>query len=319
LTEGEGPEVYRLAQSFSTAAAASLVERALGRTVAGIDRDTVAGSHAVFFVRLEEGFECVLRVATAAHQSVERERWVIEQCRARGVPAPEIIAGQASPADGALPYLIARRMPGVPAHTVALSDSERRSVLGQLAEAAARMHSIPLAGFGPLVKRGSTYVGTGGSLGDEVLWRLPDLPAEALALNRALAVRERFASEREALNRRQGALVHADFRFENALLEGARVSAILDFELACSGDPAIDLASLLYCNGRDDADLPVILDGYGRLDLLAPEETLMKRLLLYQSFYALEHLFWEHAFQDEAGMERTRERLLRLQEALDRS
>jgi aminoglycoside phosphotransferase (APT) family kinase protein len=97
------------------------------------------------------------------------------------------------------------------------------------------------------------------------------------------------------------------------------VSAVLDLELAQSGDPAMDFASLVYCDGRDGADLSAILRGYGRQDLLAPEETLPKRLLFYQMLYALDHLFWEHGFRNERGIAEALERLRRFEEALDQS
>src|SRR5262249_20113991 len=160
--------------------------------------------------------------ATYPGQDLAREWWVMEQCRARGVPVPETLAGETAPADGALPYLIARRMPGVPAHEANLSDREREAVFGQLGEYAALIHAIAMPGFGGLQRAGEAYAGCAGSLGEafvgNVEYYLVRLPAEALPPSRALAVRERVRSARGVLDRQQGALVHGDFRFGNILL-----------------------------------------------------------------------------------------------------
>lgn len=68
----------------------------------------------------------------------------------------------------------------------------------------------------------------------------------------------------------------------------------------------------------DSADLAIILNGYSRPDLLAPVETLPRRLLLYQMLYALDGLWWQYSFHDEPAAERERQRLRRYAEALDR-
>ena len=39
---------------------------------------------------------------------------------------------------------------------------------------------------------------------------------------------------------RSGALAHCDFHYENILQDGGRLSGLLDFEWAISGDPAYD-------------------------------------------------------------------------------
>jgi hypothetical protein len=56
----------------------------VGETVARIERDRVSGSHAVFFVTLADGRECVLRVATHPEHDLARELWAAEQRRAAG-------------------------------------------------------------------------------------------------------------------------------------------------------------------------------------------------------------------------------------------
>jgi hypothetical protein len=85
-----------------------------------------------------------------------------------------------------------------------------------------------------------------------------------------------------------------------------------------------DLASLLSSSRPDDPSQPDVLDpedaaavcaGYGCPFPLAGE--LRHRVLLYQLGQAVEHLFWETSFRDEAGAARVLGRLGELEAALD--
>src|SRR4051794_1229487 len=87
-----GPAVYNLAQSYPSEAVRARVEEALHTPVDRIQRDTVAGSHAFFFVVLKSGQECVVRVATPPKHPLPLQLWVTERCRSLGLPVPETLA-----------------------------------------------------------------------------------------------------------------------------------------------------------------------------------------------------------------------------------
>jgi hypothetical protein len=99
-------------------------------------------------------------------------------------------------------------------------------------------------------------------------------------------------------------LVHGDLHFENVLWDGARISALLDFEWARPGPPDLDLDVLLrFCaepgvnvasdyeqqlRRRDYRDVPVWLrEAYP--DLFA-HPRLNERLALYSLAYDLREL-----------------------------
>ncbi len=302
IKSGEGPEVYRLSRAFSVESLFPALERSLGSRIARVERDSLGGSHAVFFVTLEDGEERVLRIATHPEHDLALEIWVGERCRSLGLPVPETIACSLASEAGCPPFMVLRRMPGHPAHGQPLTPDERRVVLAQLGRAAAQIHSIGLAGFGTLVPEGDGYAGTSNSLAGfvttDVERSLARLSDDDLSPERKSAVRERFAIACTVLDRPAGVMLHGDFRFKNILLNGLHVSAILDFEMAISGDPAMDLAWLLYSDGTEEEDLQAILKGYSeqRGSDLGP--ALRTRLLLYQLRYALEHLWWAANFHD---------------------
>src|SRR5205823_8620361 len=114
-------EVYRLARAYPSATAEALIECALGSRVVGIERDTVSGSHAVFFAALASGEECVVRIATHPEHDLARELWAMEQCGKRGVPVPAVLAAATTATGDTPPYLILRRVGGGPAHTASLT------------------------------------------------------------------------------------------------------------------------------------------------------------------------------------------------------
>ena len=178
-----------------------------------------------------------------------------------------------------------------------------------------------MPGFGKLLPAAEGVAGSSNSLAEYVIGDvescLERLPDEILSPERKNAIRERFAGAHAALDRSAGVLVHGDFRFKNILMDGLRVSASLDFEMAISGEPAMDLAWLLYSDGKDAQDLEAILKGYrdeGGPDL---NPGMRKRLLLYELRYALEHLWWIVSFQDEPGISEVLDRIGRMLHGLD--
>ena len=121
----EGPEVYRLARAYSVDTLIPLAELALGSRIARVERDSLGGSHAVYFAALENGEECVIRVATHPEHDMALELWVTERIRSLGLPVPETLAYDLAPKDGCAPYMVSRRMPGLPAHGQPLTPEGR--------------------------------------------------------------------------------------------------------------------------------------------------------------------------------------------------
>ena len=323
---GEGPEVYRLAQSFSESAARALIEATLGSSVRTTQRNEVAGSHGVFFAETAEG-EYVLRVATHPEHNLALELWAEAQARKAGVPVPEVLASVTDPPPGMPPFVIARRAPGEAAHTALLTPSDRAAVFEQLGRYAAKIHSVPIRrGFGELrrLQRGGC-VGMDRSLADATQRDLMTLFGDLDRLTPTPLSRDHITelglfhnvATRTALNRPHAVLVHGDFRFKNVLVESARVTAVLDFEMALAGDPAMDLAWTLHSDSRDEADREALLAGY---EAEAPEglgPRFEQRLAWYRLRYSLIELWWAASFgEPEPALHRMEERIQSLKAAL---
>jgi hypothetical protein len=91
---------------------------------------------------------------------------------------------------------------------------------------------------------------------------LEALPSPPLTPAQIETIHALFATVRTSLDLPTAVLAHGDFRFKNVLLEGGRVSAVLDFEMALAGDPALDLAWLLHSDSAGESDQEALFRGY---------------------------------------------------------
>ena len=291
-----------------------------------IRKDRVGASHAVYFADLTDGERCVLRVVVHADEDIGLEVWMAERCRERGVPTPQVMAYEAQPSDGWPAFVVTRRVPGTPGEGVFMPLEDRRAVLRQLGTYLAAIHSIPVTGFGQLIRSNDTYAGREGRLwtriDHEVRGELAQLSDDVLPPSRKEQLYARFAAERETLDRSEAVACHGDYRLKNAVLarehDTWRVSAVLDFEMAHAGDPACDLAYFFYSLRSKpwrDADLAAICEGYG-VPYPLPRDV-GRRVTLYQLYAALSHLWWEISLDENREIERVLGWIAAFEAALD--
>ncbi len=92
---------------------------------------------------------------------------------------------------------------------------------------------------------------------------------------------------------------HGDFRLGNALCEGERINAVIDWEIWSVGDPRIDLAWMCYF--ADDAHHPAVAPGW-----IAGTPTRAELVAAYESAigHRMPELDWFHALTryKEAGI-----------------
>ena len=330
----DGPPHYLAIQRHAPEEAVALVEAAMAAHVRRVGKDTIGASHAVYFLTLEDGREVVARLAIHADHDLARDLWATEVCRRHGVPAPEVLAARTDRSRGT-PFAVLSRLPGHPAKDVTLAPHERAVVFEQMGRYLARIHRVHLAGYGELqpaegAGAGSPlearYAGMAPSLFDFVLSGVkrtlgeldalrshPSWPTEALPaayVERLLAC---YTREHDRLNLQDSVLVHGDYRLKNALLDGSRVTGIVDYELGTAGDPAMDLAWLRFQDVRTDAEWSAVWRGYGS----APNASLERRLLLYELWWTLRRLWWDVMTHDAEETVESLANLDRIVEQLD--
>lgn len=227
--------------------------RAHGEVVSGVvvvARVGVGQSNITTLVSDEVGGEWVLREpppgshAQSTHD-LTREARIVACLADSAIPVPRIIGTGVAP--GGNCFYAMERVAGQPleseADAAALSAAQRRELGLRVIETMARLHTIDpeTVGLSDLARKSQTpYVGrqirrltsswdrTGGRSVHDRTWRAVRTRLDAALPPRAPAV-----------------LVHGDFRLSNLLVQGADVTAVLDWELSTLGDPLADLAWLL--------------------------------------------------------------------------
>jgi aminoglycoside phosphotransferase (APT) family kinase protein len=213
----------------------------------GIRRVGMGQSNVTSIVTDAEGREWVLREPPSgtrqgtAHD-VHREARIIAALAGSGVPVPRVVGVGVSRGGGS--FFVMERVAGAPLECEADArnlDPRQRYELGlQVIRTLATLHTLDPASVGlrcsptPYVERqirrvsdGWQRVGSG--CAHDPAWR---------------AVRARLL-DRLPQTQAPSVVMHGDFRLSNLLVNSARITAVLDWELCTVGDPLADLAWLL--------------------------------------------------------------------------
>ena len=178
---------------------------------------------------------CVLRRAPSLELMAGRpldhagEAAVIRAAGAAGVLAPDVLV-ELQPEDAIGSGFVMRALPGTPDPAAILAGADGDSLIRDIAAQLAAVHrtdcsELPLPVLNPaqgLADLKARFVAHGGDrpiLALAVRWLEQNLPAPV-----------------------PPRLVHGDFRLGNLLVEGSRLTGVLDWELAHLGDPLEDLA-----------------------------------------------------------------------------
>lgn len=198
--------------------------------------------------------------ASSAHR-IDREVRVLRALHGSDIPVPQVLLHVTDPRYFGEPFYLMSLMNGEAIEDAALPDhspAARTQAYEQAIDILARLHrlspdAVGLAGFG---SPGDYNRRQSARWADQIARDGQEPPAL-----RELA--DRLASALPAQQRTR--VVHGDYRFGNLLLEGARISAVLDWELSTLGDPFADLAYFLLA--FDLAPTGQILPGVSGLPL----------------------------------------------------
>jgi aminoglycoside phosphotransferase (APT) family kinase protein len=227
----------------------------LGARITDLRRLTGGASRTTWSFTADER-PLILRTGPAdeLHASMELEATVQKLAADQGAPVPEIVAASNSVEPLGNPYLICTEVPGetiVRKISRGLDDAGRGALLRQCADALVAIHRAEPADAG---------LSTEDQLG---AWR-----AELDAMGDTTATFEwafRWL-ERNRPASRPTTLVHGDFRMGNLIIDGARLAAVLDWELTHVGDPCEDLAWFCIRAWRFGAPKSLSAGGLGSIE-----------------------------------------------------
>ena len=156
-----------------------------------------------------------------------REAALIRAAREAGVPAPEIVA-ELAPEDGIGSGFVMRRIAGTPEPAAVLGEGGGQ-LLGDIAAALAGIHRTPPPPGLPRLEPAQGVEGLAAQFAEHG----GDRPVVALGLAWLRASLPQPIEPR---------LVHGDFRIGNLMAERGRLTGVLDWEIAHTGDFHEDLA-----------------------------------------------------------------------------
>jgi aminoglycoside phosphotransferase (APT) family kinase protein len=159
------------------------------------------------------------------------EAALIEAARAKGVTAPEVVA-VLDEEDGLGSGFVMRALPGTADPKVILRCDDPAGLLGQIARDLARIHRLRQADV-PAGVPVMDYRAAIADLKQQFMEAAGDRPIIALGLK---WLEDNCPPPVEPV------LNHGDYRMGNLLVEGSRLTGVLDWEIAHFGDPHEDLA-----------------------------------------------------------------------------
>ena len=192
---------------------------------------------------------------------LQREAKVLGALADSGLPIPEVVGHHV---DGDTDWLLMTRIPGDNGWQALVSacPSERRSLLRELGEMLARIHSLPVpamlsdADSTPWLDRHRIYAAEL-SLEDELLSSFGPPPPEVRTF------------------------IHGDFTLDNVLFCEGRVCGVIDWSGCGAGDPRFDIALALATSPElvlEPPDLEAFFEGYVDEDLPKPLRVMVQEL-----------------------------------------
>lgn len=140
-----------------------------------------------------------------------------------------------------------RKLPGEPMDPRRMSEAQLRAAAGQLGEIIYVLQNMPLKNFSEVVSEDTRRA-------EWMRMRAVSSPALIGALTRVEYQKVQdwwrvFLADAR-MHRFQAVFLHGDLWIDNLLMEGERITGLLDFEEAGPGDPAQDFVPQLYLGQR---------------------------------------------------------------------
>lgn len=248
-----------------------LVRRATGSGVAQIERIVRGESNEAYAVTNTNRDEVIVRINhTDGAAAFRRAETVIGRARVIGIPVPEALLIEEIEADGGeRGVCVQRRIKGAPLldSVKGIASDDVKALVTDAGELLARLHSLPAeheprSGWWQdvpdlAIARARAALGAGASLVDDAL--------------RALAAIVAFHAPDEPTT------IHGDWGTEHLLVDGGRITGIIDWDETTVSSPMADLANWdSYCDWEPHRTSTLIA-GYERVRSL-PDNHLAIRI-----------------------------------------
>jgi aminoglycoside phosphotransferase (APT) family kinase protein len=204
------------------------------------------------------------RISARRYQS---EATAADLMRPLGVPVLDFIAADITGENGFGCYSISAFIPGrrVVDAWPDLTPRQRSQLAYSAGEYLAAMHGCKLDGFGWLGDYDTNGFATWADFSADCFTRFLALgmKQDSFTADEAARLERCLAAHRPLLDAcTEPVLLHGDYHFENMLCEGERITAVLDFDWAVSGDPAWDFKMDAEWERGCPGSAPDLMRGY---------------------------------------------------------
>jgi aminoglycoside phosphotransferase (APT) family kinase protein len=258
---------------------AAACRAALGRACASVEPLGEQGTfHRLYRATPAGAGSVIVRVNALSHLGYDYplhlDAWAAEKLRAAGLPALRVHAVDLSRRLCPFDYQILEEARGVSLRSLDDDDERLRPLLFRLGQVLARLHRVPLSGFGlldvgPLVSAGPA-ADCGGLLASWPEYVRLNLEEHIRACadgglidgelaGQALGAFEKHAALYERV--RTAGLLHGDPGSHNAFADGGTITALIDWEDCLAGDPVYEVA--FWATFHPERRHATFLDGYG--------------------------------------------------------
>ena len=234
------------------------------------------------------------------------EQIAYELLSGSGLPVPKVVLLDES--RSVVPYdvIVVTRLPGVNVTESwrDLGQSQLNELMQEAGRCLAQLHGVTFSAFGKLSALDNQPFRSWPEYFNDYAQRYIVAASSKSLIDAALfsrleAVLDDASDVLDGVT--TGVLVHSDFHYENLLQTDGRLSGVLDFEWALSGDPSYDFITADW----RDAVIPEFESTFqaGYVTVRGFDDLHQSRLMIYQLFFRLEDAV-DHARQaDRQGTE----------------
>ena len=239
-----------------------------------------------------------------------------------GLPVPSVVVVDESRRIVPYDFIVLTRLPGanVAESRDTLSAAQVQALAWEAGRSLARIHAHTFAGFDKLCEiehprflswfdyysdyahRYMRPARQRGLLDDQSFRRLEKVLARAHGLLAQVT---------------RGVLVHSDYHYENILQQDGRLTGILDFEWALSGDPASDFVPVDERERVLPGSEPAFVEGY--TSVRAFDEGHERRVAIYRLFLWVETILMHHDRGSAAGLQHAQAEVRRHLDLVERA
>src|SRR3989344_3706942 len=288
----------------------AVVEEATSSRPVSVERITSGEVNEVYDVTLPADQHVIVRISRNKDSEFGREVWAIEQAKDVGVPVPEMLLVTKVTVENSDPLRVCvqNKLAGEPLERGRIDYGKiepalLRSYMRQAGEILSKIHSIPVTGFGSLNEQGRGSVSMFQSLMSRNIEQRDSF--EEIGRRRGMdmnvidrvftLLQENVASAQEF----QQVLTHGDFGPKHMMVEGNKMTGIIDWGGVSGHSPVHDFAGFILW--YPELPFDALQEGYADKEIF--DNDFEKKLQWIALDNALGALEWYDKNNFEAGIQ----------------